>query len=485
MAETPHTPPKDPPASDRRPPRRSLFRELTDRYPPGLMVIVVLALVSSLIVVFQSPEEFEGIELWVFAQNHLDLYQSVIDEWNETETPPLKVQLIAYQALERRIMSAFFAGTPVADLVEVERGIGPRAWRGPLEAVGYTDLTDILHEEGLFEQINPPSFSPWISRGRIFGIPHDVHPVLLAYRADLLAEAGIDPAELTTWDRFFDRLAPLVQDFTGDGRPDRYLLELPLATAGIIEPLILQGGGALFNEDEECVLDSDRNAELLARMIAWSAGPDRLTADIPLYSESGNQLRQEGFVIAWIVPDWRNFNLRNYMPRLAGKMRLMPLPAWEERGRRTTAMGGTMLGIPRATDDFESAWRFAKHLYLSRDLARRQFSEQGIVTPVMSLWDDPVFDEPDAYFGGQAIGRLYIEQAPHVPFRSSSPYLSFASGELAIAATRLAEWAERNGTFDAPSLEAPARDFLRTARENIERQIRRNAFRAGEAQPQS
>ena len=32
-------------------------------------------------------------------------------------------------------------------------------------------------------------FSLWSARGRIYGLPHDVHPVMLAYRTDLVVEA--------------------------------------------------------------------------------------------------------------------------------------------------------------------------------------------------------------------------------------------------------------------------------------------------------
>jgi len=77
--------------------------------------------------------------------------------------------------------------------------VSPKAFLGPLDRVGCLDLTDRIHAEELYERFNAPSFSPHTSRGRIFGLPHDVHPTVLAYRADLVEEAGVDVSEIETW----------------------------------------------------------------------------------------------------------------------------------------------------------------------------------------------------------------------------------------------------------------------------------------------
>jgi arabinosaccharide transport system substrate-binding protein len=45
-----------------------------------------------------------------------------------------------------------------------------QAFKGPLEEVGFVDLTDLVQSEGIEAQINAPSFAPWTSRGRIFGL---------------------------------------------------------------------------------------------------------------------------------------------------------------------------------------------------------------------------------------------------------------------------------------------------------------------------
>ncbi len=165
----------------------------------GTWAIVLIAALSSVAVMAWPVPKPNGRVMWTFAVMHSLIYKPVIEEWNRTRDPKIDLRLLGDVPLQRRMLAAFMAGLPSADLIEAERKSAARAFTGPLEAVGFVDLTDRLKSEGLMEQINPPSFSPWTSRGRIFGLPHDVHPVMLGYRADLVEAAGIDVSQIETW----------------------------------------------------------------------------------------------------------------------------------------------------------------------------------------------------------------------------------------------------------------------------------------------
>jgi arabinosaccharide transport system substrate-binding protein len=200
------------------------LRGLLDLTSPAVWILILLATGSGLLVLVRPSSRPEGMLFWLFARNHVEAYQALISTWNERQTDTstkVTALLLSGNALERRLLSAFMSGTQAADLVEIERNMAGRAFGGPLEDIGFIDLTDRLREEGLLEIINPPSFTPWTSRGRIFGLPHDVHPVLLAYRADIVEAAGIDLESVETWQQFFQVMRPLMTDDDGDGRPDR------------------------------------------------------------------------------------------------------------------------------------------------------------------------------------------------------------------------------------------------------------------------
>ena len=442
----------------------------------GLLVIIVIGAISSAVVLLRPSSNSEGRDMWTFVNTRAPIYHEIIDSWDLQGEDEVTVHLVEYQALRRRMLSGFLSGTPVADILEVERVIASAAWRGPLDAVGFVDLTDRLEEEGLLDALNRPSFSPWTNRGHIFGLPADVHPVLLAYRADVFEAAGINVDELTTWEKFFTATRGLVQDLTGDGSPDQYVLELQETEGSAAMVLLLQAGGRFFDEAGQPDLDNPVNVKTLAHLVDWASGSDKVTGDLDLFTGAGNQLRMEGFVLSWIVPDWRSIRGPLYMGRLSGKMKLMPLPAWEEGGRRTSVWGGTMLGFPRSTGNFEKNWDFAKRLYLSRELARVSWKEFGVVTPVKAFWDDPVFDEPIEFYSGQPTGRLFINYAEDVPVRSSSPFLELARQELANAMGSAVRQAKADNLDGFESLLPVVQMALEKANANVQRQVDRNIF---------
>lgn len=451
-----------------------------DILSPGGWVICALAVASAIVLVLWPIPQKEGLVFWLFAKSHQRLYEPMTAAWNTTQPPAQRAHIVLLSggALQRRLLSGLLSGTPLPDLVEAYVQIVAQAFKGPLEDVGFVDLTAMVQAEGIDEQMNAPSFAPWTSRGRIFGLPHDVHPVLLAYRADLVEAAGIAVAAIETWDDFVRLLRPLVRDVDGDGYPDHYLLNIWETNPELIESLMLQAGGALFDAQERLVMQSESNARVLATVVSWTTGPDRIAVNAPEFDAAGNKMRLDGTVLFSFMPDWLTSAWQQDLPQLAGKVKLMPLPAWEKGGRRTTVMGGTMLGIPKRTKDFDSAWRYAKYLYLSPDLARALFRTTGIISPVKRHWTDPVYDEPNAYFSGQRHGRLYIAAAPDVPPRTSSPYNTLAQNKMAESALALKAYATQYGRYTVAELVPEARRLLEQAEGQVRALIQRNVFLA-------
>jgi arabinosaccharide transport system substrate-binding protein len=452
---------------------------------PGAWVLLVAAAISTATVLSRPDPARADLEMWIFAALHADVYRPVVERLNEQHPDRrLNVLLLSKEVMERRMLSGFLSETPVADLIEVERAFVGRAFLGPPDSVGFVDLTDRIEADALLDIINPPSFSPWMNRGRIYGLPHDVHPVMLGYRSDIVEAAGIDVSQIETWDDFERVMAPLMADHDADGRPDRYLLGLWENDAPKIEVLMMQAGGGYFAPDGSLALDRPANARVLARVIDWIAGPGRIADEVPDFSGSGNKLKLDGHAIAYLMPDWMCSIWRVEIPQLEGKVKVMPLPAWEPGGRRTSVWGGTMLGISRTSDDIDGAYETAKALYLDRDVALAWYEIADIVTPVRTYWDDPIFDRPDPYFSGQAKGRMYIEQAPHIPMRVPSPYYKMVEDRMRDAARALAEFARARPGVTRAELEAQASVVLREAEDHVRVWMERNVFVAGADQPE-
>jgi len=454
-----------------------MFNFLRKLISPGLLVVVLAALVTSAIVIVLPDEEPKGVQFWVFSIIQRDSYVEKVAEWNHAHPEkPFSMTLLSGPTLERRVLSGFLTGTPVADLIEIHEGLFPKAFLGPLDQIGFLDITDRLHSEGLYEQINEPSFSQQVSRGRHFGLPHDVHPVLLAYRADIVEAAGIDVSEIETWDDYFRIMRPLMADNDGDGRPDRYLLNLSDMRDDIISILILQNDGEIFDDQDRPIFASERNAETISRIIPWVTGPERAAVDVAWFTSAGHKQMLDGVVVANITPDWLLGNWKVENPQLAGKIKLMPLPAFEHGGRRTSARGGCMIGINKRSAHIEESWEMAKELYFSAEIAEETWRKTNILSPVKTLWDEPFYHEPDPYCSGQRVGSLYIEAAPHVPLRPSSPYTNMAYAYISHATMALRAYAEGHDIYEPEELKPEALRLLHYYQDRLAKLISRNVF---------
>jgi len=448
----------------------------------GLVLVTVLAAVSTTLVLLQPVEPRDGLQYWTFDRSHAQVASAAAANWNPRHPDlPVRVTTLTGPTLLTRMLSGFYSDTPVGDMIEVERGQIGQVFAGPVQDIGFVDLTDRIDRDGLRAAINAPSLSPWSLHGRNYGLPHDVHPTMLLYRSDLVEAAGIDVRQIETWDDYFRVMRPLFRDHDGDGRPDTYLLNTSPTNMGAHEVMLLQAGGGMFDAAGQPALNSEINVRTVARMVVWMAGPNRMTADAPVSGPSAIKLAGEGYMLAFLAPDWFAGAIKKELPNLAGKLKFMPLPAWERGGRRTSVLGGTMVGITKACRQPDEAWAFIKHLYFAPETARRLYATFCIVSPIKSNWSLACYDEPDPYFSGQPVGRLFLNLAGDVPERIPSPFYASATTVLSAAIVGSCRHVDRHGITDPAVVEPEVRRRLDAAQAELLGIMQRNVFVAGRA----
>src|SRR6185503_3869286 len=79
----------------------------------GSWVVCAIALVSFLFLFLsRSAPDKQSLDMWVFARPHHDLYMLDIQSQFQSQPNKLNVALLSLPALERRMLSGFFSGTP-------------------------------------------------------------------------------------------------------------------------------------------------------------------------------------------------------------------------------------------------------------------------------------------------------------------------------------------------------------------------------------
>src|SRR4051812_24601648 len=135
-----------------------------------------------------------------FTKEHAAAYRTVIGAFEKKYGVKVQFQVVDQRVLQGRLESALQVGATVPDMVELLDGTMGIFTKGPVEDVGFVDLTPRIKADKLDERLVSSRFKKWSSRGHIFALPHDVHPVMLCYRRDLVEQLGIDVNKLTTWD---------------------------------------------------------------------------------------------------------------------------------------------------------------------------------------------------------------------------------------------------------------------------------------------
>lgn len=417
------------------------------------------------------PKQTATLVMWTFAKPHYEAYLKARPAF-EAAHPGVHVdlQLVANAGLAQRLQSAFQADLDVPDICEIEISSAGSFFRGPLNHIGFADLTDRINAEHLQEKMVKARFTPYTSRGRIFGLPHDVHPVMLAYRRDLFEKEGVDVSQIKTWD-----------DFIAVGKkltiPDqRYMIEMSDSGSDQLEVCLFQRGGGYFDPSGNVIFDNQTAIDTMRWYVPLVASNSKTKIGNNLSSSYGAVIAKgvtDGYFLCLVAPDWRTKGMETDIAGVSGKMALMPLPSVTSDSSHTSTWGGTMLGITRHCAHQDLAWEFAKHLYLNeKDLAGR-FEGTNIVPPVRAAWKEKAFDTPRPYWSGQALGRKYADLAPSVPFQYSSPFIATAKSKVGESLVGCVNYYNAHG--DA-GFEDFIRQSLKDRADEVRRQIGRNPY---------
>lgn len=450
---------------------------MIERFPFGkapfwLGLVALASVIMVLSVRERKTEERADLTYVSFVPTHLASYRKVIGEFERQHGVKVSLQLLHQRALQTRLQNAMLAGTEVPDMVELLEGSIGFFTRGPLKDVGFVDLTERIDREGYRSRLVESRLSLWSTRDRVFALPHDVHPVMLMYRADLVEKLGIDVAALTTWDEFARVGRSVVTDLDGDGINDRYMIDLPASGSWGLTVLLLQRDINLFDARGQVAFNTEGTIDTIVWYLRQTYGPGRIAYECG-WGQSLMKAMTDGLSLFYIAPDWRTGTTEQEVPHLRGKMKLMPLPAWEEGGRRTSVWGGTGLAITKKSPNPDLDWQLAKFLYFNQHELGQRFLSTNILPPFKDAWDLPEFQRGNAYFSGQKLGALFASLAKETPPVWSTPYSPVAAGKLSEAFLRAAEHYKRHGE---DGLRSMLQEELSAAEAYVTRIVERNVL---------
>lgn len=447
-----------------------------------ILVMCVLGVVAGVVgLLTMRGSSRADIEMWTFTESHWRTFNGVglrdgqplpKRDFEQETGKSVSIKLVQARALNTRLSMQFMGdikGAEVPDLVEVEISNVGRYFRPPVSEVGFLPLNDLIKTHGWEGKIVSNRFTPWSKQGVIFGIPHDVHPVMIAYNAELFEQAGIDLAASETWSDFWDNCIAFQAYWREKGVERRWALELSESNSDSLVTILLQRGVNVVDDQGVVRFNDPKVLDTLMQYVRMTgSGPRRIGASTAAGNQAYSQDLASGFVGAMLCADWRLKYVKDYAPTMAGKLKVMPMPAWPDSPYRTSTWGGTMIAIPRNARDPELSWRFLERIYLREGGLRNTMYGTYILPPVKTVWGDPIMEEADAFYSGQYVRRLIRELAANVPPRYVTPASTLAQAELSMV---LIASVRRYQSHGEDGFEAYCRELLSRANDAVAARI--------------
>ena len=230
-------------------------------------------------------------------------------------------------------------------------------------------------------------------KGAIVAAPTDIGPGTLLYRIDVLGKAGVSEAELTrSWESYVASGAK-IKAATGS-----YLMAHARDMKDIIIRTGIQPGeGLYFDQQSKVLVNSPRfvRAFELARQVRQG----KLDARVGAWSNEWSEGFKRGTISTQLTGAWLAGHLNSWLaPDTKGQWRAAQLPEGA-----FAAYGGTFFAIPRGSPSEHKslAWQFIQFMTLNRDVQLSAFKSQDAFPSLLETYDDPFFDLPIAFLGGQ------------------------------------------------------------------------------------
>ncbi len=370
------------------------------------------------------------ITIWDRSGDLFEVFDEAIADFNE-KYPDVKVNHEAVD-IDAKLQNTLITGTDVPDGVFLDdakiAGFSDYLW----------DLSDVLAPYSA--DIAPQKLDVNTVDGGIYGVPFDSNPGLLYYNATALEAAGVDASTITTYDELLDA-ARAYKRAVPSAAPI-HLEQSPFLGQLQLEMYASQLGTSLADADGQLRLDSPEYEQILGYLDtvqkeglgtrAEYLGPTDI-AEL----ENGNQV-----FYPWAI--WFDFAPQQLLTETQGDWRAMPLPAWEDGGARSGAMGGSSFAIPKDAANPELAALFYSFLMFdeagySAVWGPNSVYPEGLNTSIPSYLpaadpSTPLF-EPVPALGDQDLWAVATEAGAEIP--ASVPTPSWWAGAVDYLGTNI------------------------------------------------
>ncbi len=306
-----------------------------------------------------------------------------------------------------RLMLSLAAGVGAPDVSQLQNQDAPHySVTGRL-----MDLTPVAAK---YQKMFPASlWANCIQNGRIYAIPWDMGPCAVFYKRGVFKRYGIDPASIRTWDDYVKAGQTILQKSGGRTKM------LPLGSndmMNMFELLLQQTGGQVFDDQGRIAIGSPQARQALG--ILKGLRQAGICSDVAAYGQEWMAGFNDESIATYPGAVWLGGIIKDAVGDYPGKKAdwgVFRLPAVAPGGLRIANLGGSVLVIPAQCRNKDAAWAFIQYALCTSEGQLAQYQSNHLFPAFLPALQSPVLDEPDPFFGGQAVGRLFATDVTELP----------------------------------------------------------------------
>ncbi len=359
-----------------------------------------------------------SLEFWAFDEGRANFAKAALKtkEWKDTHGDmKVNFRIFPYEQMHDKLLTALVSGKGAPDIADVEISRFSNFIKG--DELPFVDLTDRIGGD-IDDVYRPAATDPWTWQNKIYGVGNELNTCILAYRQDLMDQAGVQ-TPFETWDQV---VAAGQEVSTGD----RKMFALHDLAFGDHYMLSQSAGTAYFDDEGKYIGDNEKSVAALQFLhdMVYESGIASIAPVVASDNWYPPQYRSafaaERFV-ALFGPPWHLSFLPTDVKEQSGKWTVQRLPAGLGDGLPTANFGGTGQCVTTQSQNPDAAYDLVRIANLTSEGVIADFEARTAYPAYKPAYEEPALQKSNEYFGGQKLGQVYSDLAPGLPPFNQSP----------------------------------------------------------------
>lgn len=344
-----------------------------------------------------QAEDAEKTQLtfWTYVEQHTEFMQDAVNVWNEKhpdEQIELSCETYPTEDMHSKLLITLQSGDGAPDLVDMNVARFSDFMHGDTKP--FIELNDIIEPEK--ESFLEPVLDIYKYDDKYYGIEYHVGAPMMFYNTEILDQAGVKVEDIVTWDDLHEAGKKVLE---ATGKP---IITFEVSDHWSYYIMTGQKGGDYFDEEGNCIIDCEQNAEVLEFMLEMlEDGTAVTTPGGGFHTEEYYGYMAQGGAASMLECLWYMGRFTDYMPELAGKVQLAVPPVWDENSVHPV-FGGTAISITTQCENADLAKRFLAEAKISKEGAEKIWNVLGFDPLRWDIWETDAMKQDNKfteYFG--------------------------------------------------------------------------------------